>query len=184
MKKILATILALTMIVGMSIVPAFAEENSANLGLGSQDITAKVTVNPAADPVADTTTKIYSVDVSWGEGNQGINFTYNEPDYNYVWNPNTLQYEQNYVPAEGDYWDADESYITVTNYSNADIDVVAKLQGANEGFTLENASFTLKSAAGDIADSTSEGEATSGAVKVIHPEGTANTATEIVLIIK
>ena len=193
MKKILATILALTMIVGMGIIPAFAEEAPANsVKINSvtedntTDITASVTVktNPN-DGHADTTSKIYSVTVSWiGDDEGGLKFTYNDTDYDYVWNPATLQYDKRLLSEEGDGWNAESANITVTNSSNAAVKVSAEFERLSNGFTLENASFTLASAAEGITEPNVPGEATSGDIKVTPPQTvTKDMVTNIVVTI-
>ncbi len=181
MKKILATVLALTMIVGMSIIPAFAAAGSQTLtAFGTtQDIPVAVTVTPAGTGAADTATKVYSVDVAW----QDLTFNYTESGVKYQWDVEDLQYKTE-VSLDNATWSKDEATITVTNKSNDDVAVSAAFKNAEDkGFTLENEEFELTSAADGINDTTSTGTATSNTITVNRPTATTAVQTSIVVTI-
>ena len=154
MKKILATILALTMIVGMSIVPAFAEDftkgegnEALGLGLGAQD---PIPVSATVEEIGgiDKDTKIYGVDVEW----ENLTFTYIPDSYKLLWNPADLQYNGDKVSLEnGDWQGTPEATVTVKNKSNASITVTVEL-GNTVDFELDKTTDTLASAAEGVED--------------------------------
>lgn len=107
MKKMLSTILAITLTASMS-VTAFADN---------------VTISPLEDKEIDVQAKyvdgaatpdVYSVDMEWG----AMQFTYTESGTN-VWNAATHQYT-----LESDTsWSASGNNVKVTNHSNDKVDV-------------------------------------------------------------
>ncbi|MBR2387409.1 MAG: hypothetical protein IKB02_01430 [Clostridia bacterium] len=125
MKKILALVLALTMIVGMSI-PAFAAEitesgDKATVG-DTVTITVSGTVNDSGDNVYGTT---YSVVVEW----DSMTFEYTSEKEVYTWDAENLEYVKDTSQSVTAHWDKSEAEITVTNRSNAKVYVTATITG-------------------------------------------------------
>ena len=100
MKKILALILALSLVMSLNI-SAFA----ATVGIGDQniDVEGKYQDNTAVPTV-------YSVDITWG----AMQFTYTESGA-MNWNPANHTYSDNTSTG----WIANGNTVTVTNHSNA-----------------------------------------------------------------
>ena len=165
MKKILATVLALTMIVGMSIVPTFAAYNG---DPASISITANYT-KPA--DAQDTSVVVYDVNVAYDD----TVFTYTANGDKLVWNPSALNYTTE-VPGEGGNWDHDEATITVTNKSNAAITITAV---ANNGFDVTE-SANCASAVG--AGEEGANAPTTAELTVTPPESIAATTTVTVTV--
>ena len=133
MKKILAVVLALTMIVGMSI-PAFAADITKLDGTQDFDVKAKYTFN-------NNTAPVYGVNVSW----TAISFEYVVGQG--AWNPEKLDYDANASAA----WKATEATTTITveNRSNATIVATAEFEPAITGATADvDDAITLVSAVG------------------------------------
>ena len=131
MKKILATILALTMIVGMSI-PAFAALQQP----GAISITANYT---KPDDEVDDEVIVYDVNVAY----DNTVFTYTANGDTLVWDPAKLDYKTE-VPGVGGSWDKSSATITVTNRSNAVVNIAAS---ADNGFNV-TATATCATAVG------------------------------------
>ena len=100
MKKNVAFILALTMVMSLNIT-AFA----ATVGTGEQDIDVEGKYQDNT-----TTSTVYSVDVTWG----AMQFTYTESGA-MTWN--TADHTYSCTKSSG--WTADGNTVTVTNHSNA-----------------------------------------------------------------
>ena len=131
MKKILAVVLALTMIVGMSI-PAFAARLDATND--TTDFTVGFTFVGSQDDY------VIAVDVEW---DTALTFTYNQGG----WDPENLVYK---TEGEGaGTWDAETktTNITVSNKSNKAIDVAVAWTA-----TLNGADATIK--VGDVEQAT------------------------------
>ena len=130
MKKILATILALTMIVGMSLT-AFAAPVTFTEDTATQEIPLK-----AEYSTQDTTSYdvVYSVDVVWGD----MNFTYQADGVRYGWNDQTFQYNKviGGATGAGAGWNKESSTITITNRSNTALAIDVNMT-AVPGFTVE-----------------------------------------------
>ena len=107
MRKTIAMILALIMVLSMSTV-AFAAETLGQNDSQNIDVTAKY-----SDSV--TTPVVYSVDLTW----DSMTFTYSEAG-TMDWDPETHTYTENITAG----WDETSADITVTNHSNVDVDVV------------------------------------------------------------
>ena len=154
MKKIVAIMLALVLVMSMSIT-AFAAE----LG-GSRDVTAKY-------EKTETEETIYNVDIAWGD----LAFTYSETTEK-TWNPATHTYD---TVTEGA-WNKTEASIQVTNHSNVSVDVsmsVTPVDGTGVDVTLTGGNATL--AAGEVGNVDSAASVT-GTVKVSGKPN--NTVTE------
>ena len=160
MKKILAVVLALTMIVGMSI-PAFAADLNKDLNDDKMSENYAVTVTYVPNG-----THVLGADVVWS----GISFTYNQGS----WNPDLLDYESG--------WENDvtskNGTITVTNLSNTDLKVTVgwteALTGATAEFKIDDtalATDTLDAVEGKVTD------AVTFDVTVDVSEATAPTAS-------
>ena len=94
---------------------------------------------PATD---DTDTVVYSVDVAWDD----LAFTYSAGTEK--WNPTNHDYS---TPNNDGAWTNTDGSITVTNHSNADVDVTveyAKATGYDVEVDVTNGEFTLESAVG------------------------------------
>ena len=127
MKKILAVVLALTMIVGMSI-PAFAAD--------LDDETRSATLAPVTYTFKASTDDVLGVNITW----EALTFAFSQG----AWDPEELNY---LTDAK---WDetTKSAEITVENCSNVDITVTAawetKLAGATASFKVnEEAASTL-----------------------------------------
>ena len=125
MKKILATVLALTMIVGMSIVPTFA----AAVNTGAQTINVTANYDKAESVVSSRV--VYSIDLSY----DSMVFNFTETGNELVWNPNTLAFD-NEQEVDGGSWDKTTATITIKNKSNAALNVTAV---ATDGFDVTEA---------------------------------------------
>lgn len=114
MKKMLALILALAMVLSMSVV-AFA----ADVTIG-QDTEGNLTNQPASSTVAVDVTghkTVYHVYVKWTD----MKFEYTMG----TWNPETHTYDSGS-------WEDDEATIEVENHSNAQVTVAATVNNTNK----------------------------------------------------
>ena len=133
MKKLIAAILSLVLVLSMS-ATAFATEGAANGNEAgdsqSIDVTAK-TEN------AITTETHYSVDITW----ESMTFTYTEEGTK-TWDPATHTYTTN---SQGG-WDKTEAKVTVTNHSNVEVNVTLEytpVAGTGITGTLTNTTKTI-----------------------------------------
>lgn len=161
MKK-LFTILALVLTVALCASFAVSAETYTALGEYSKPVTVDY-----QDATDDTDTVVYSVDVAWTD----LAFTYDAGTEK--WNPTDHAYNTSNNDAA---WTNTDGSITVTNHSNADVDVTvayAKAEGYNVKVDVTNAEFTLTSAVG-----TAVGEADAETVTLAVDEvaSTAPTA--------
>lgn len=149
MKKLIALLMALTLVISMSVtVLADTYEGSGT------PLTGDVTVIIHHDSIpAD----VYYVVVDWNS----LSFTYSFGDRP-VWNPEEHVYE---TKGEGD-WDKTNANITVTNHSNVAVSATAKFANDsteatvnNVTATLSNASFTLNAAAADSNPASADSKA-------------------------
>ena len=125
MKKIIAILVAVSMLVAFSAFTAFAAVIEELDGSDSADVTVNVQdANPQPQPEIDP---VYYVDVAW----ETLEFTYvwTSTDGSSVsWNPETHTYQgENGEDANGA-WDNDviADAIVVTNHSDANINAFAK----------------------------------------------------------
>lgn len=132
MKKLAASLLTISLMMGMG-TTAFAESGSTTIGEnGSQpiDVTAKHTGSTDTDTV-------YSVDIVWDD----MTFTYHESGSR-TWNPSDHTYTDNTTAG----WDKTTADVTVTNHSNADVDVAlayTPVDGTGVSGALADSSYTL-----------------------------------------
>lgn len=122
MKKILALVLAVMLVVSMAVTGFAAEVND-----GSKDVTASYVKGASSDT-------IYSVDVTWGS----MSFTYTSPAQG-TWNPESHAYDGAETTGRWSY-EADANKITVTNHSNAEVSV-GLAYAANTGYEAVTGSF-------------------------------------------
>ena len=132
MKKVLAIILALTLVMSMS-ATVFAADESDTVGQnGSKEI--EVSAKYAS---STNTPNVYSVDIEWSS----MTFTYTQKDTK-TWNAADHSYE---TASEGE-WDKTTATITVTNHSNVSVDVdvtYTAVENTGVSGTLTNASAVL-----------------------------------------
>ena len=142
MKKIFALVLALVLTAALAVTCFAATVTS----VPNSSNTASVKATYAPGSTSDT---IYSVDVSFGD----MAFTYNDAVQG-TWNPET----HGYTGAVAANWTCAENAnkITVTNHSNAavDVDVTYAKAAGFEGITgtITNDSYTLVSAVDKATD--------------------------------
>lgn len=145
MKKIISVIVTLVLVLSMSIT-AFAAENS----------THTVTGTYAAPGEAAT---VYNVEIAWGS----MEFTYEVPAD--IWDGESHSYQSGgaaqWTYAEG------ANHVTVTNRSNAAVNVAVTTDTASSGITasVTNSSFQLGSAA-EGATTEVSGKTTNGIASI------------------
>lgn len=116
MKKTLALLLTLSMVLSLAIVPAAAASTTNNIttigGTATHDVTATYRTSSSGSTGGST---VYSVDITWGD----MAFTYTAGSAG-TWDPNT----HSLTGGTGGAWAPDTSdgnKITVTNHSNAGV---------------------------------------------------------------
>lgn len=158
MKKILAAVTALFVTVFMS-VTAFAADGGSVTGMGTGEKTIDVM---ASYKPSDSTEKVYRVDITW----EDMSFTYTE-DARPVWDPETHTYS---TVSEGK-WDKTAANITVTNHSDAAVEVtITYTPSADTGVTgkITNGKATLQ------ADKAGEAKAADSLTATLHIGGIPN----------
>ena len=179
MKKILATILALTMIVGMSLTAFAAEKVTTAEVPFEKTLEVSASFNGNGGTVVDTNTKVYSVDITW----ESLTLTYNQSGAVYKWDPDKLEYaDMSTVGTTGWVNDDRTVEITVTNKSNAAVDVTAAVSGSDFTIAVEDQAFTLGSAAEGVTTTGAQGQAKSQIVDVVAPETISENITATVTI--
>lgn len=108
-RKVFAAFLALMLLMGLSTVAYAAGSDSTHTAMGSETIGVEGSYSGS-----DTAATVYSVKIEWGE----MTFTY-ETTGDKTWNPETHTY--NFT--DGDGWKATGNDVTVTNHSNAPVNV-------------------------------------------------------------
>lgn len=135
MRKLFSVLLVIGMLFAMSITAfAAAPETVGKGGSKEIDVTAKY-------KSSTTTPEVYSVDISWSS----MTFTYTETGTK-SWNAANHSYDTSTQGA----WDKTSATITVTNHSNASVDLVIAYTPANDtGIigTLANSTATLDAGA-------------------------------------
>ena len=158
MKKILATVLALTMIVGMSITAFAATQNFDTVVDAKQTIDVNATY--ATQDTTQDTTPVYSVNITW----DAISFEYTAASAVYGWNPEDLAYNDS-VGENAGAWAGQTATISLENRSNADV-TVTPAWVAEEGVNVTpviSGAVTLVSAVGKT------GTGTTGSITVAKP---------------
>lgn len=166
MKKLLTGALALSLALGMSALPALAQE-----GLEDRNIDVQARYQDGS-----VTPTVYSVDIAWGE----MQFTYNKSGVN-VWNPATHEYKLN----TDDSWTASGNGITVKNHSNTG--VTARLSYASDAAyqtvagSFNRSELILPSAVGTAVENAPSG-ASALTLSGTLPEGTTLTKVGAITI--
>ena len=160
MKKILATVLALTMIVCMSLTVFAANktESPAEALVPNDTVTISVGASYEKKDATTDNSAVYSVDVKWS----AISFKFTESANVKTWDPSTLTYKETETNSDG-VWSGDDATITITNKSNRAISVATNWVKAENG-----ADVNIVNNATNIADATS-GTAQTGTVLVKKP---------------
>lgn len=174
MKKLLAMILAATMVLSVS-VTAFAAEtktfDSGETGTGNPPYTASKDVEVNVTPHNPAT--VYYVVVEWDD----LTF-----EYDFDGAPTWLPESHTYDPVNTAYWDKTLAEIKVTNHSNAAVDTIAAFKNNLTSTSLYNVTGTLNNAKLTLA--TGEGltwnTAASG-TSVLNISGTPNVTGEFTL---
>lgn len=149
MKKIFTVIIALAMVMSMSLT-AFAAEDTDNKPGDTQtiDVTAKATSSGTSEAT------VYSVDISW----DSMTFTYTESGTK-VWNPANHTYSTR--TSSG--WDKTTAKVTVTNHSNASVDVSVTYSAVDDtgvDGAISNGTKTLAAGVENAYDAADKLEAT------------------------
>lgn len=149
MKKVLSIFLALiiTLVITQS---ALAATITTNPGTDEKDVEVKLVLvhedefgEPDPDSEADLTDPddpiyVYYVEVDWDD----LKFTYTATG----WDPATLSYEKGA-------WDKASAGVTVTNKSNAPVDVTFEWdEVATAANTIKGATFTMDTVSAALAD--------------------------------
>ena len=149
MKKLIATVLTLALVLSLAI-PAFAAESD------SRDVTAKYEKTEIGGD------DIRSFELSWGD----LTFTYAET-VEKTWNVNTHDYDEEVTGG----WTKDSADITVTSHSNVELKVtmtVASVEDTGVKVTVVGGTGTLEAA---TPENVENAPAITGTVKV---SGTPN----------
>lgn len=171
MKKIIAIIMALVMIMSLSIT-GFAADGVGNNGSDSAEVKGTY-------EAGEETATVYSVDITWA----GLEFTYNGA-YEGTWNPETHQYDG----ATEAGWAEGTGTITVTNHSNTAITAGAEYEAATgyESASMNFSTSSLEVATADNGVDGAAGTAVTGTITVTPagtlPAGTADTVIGTITI--
>lgn len=128
MRKATAIISALVLALACSF-SAMAANGSATVEKGSANVDVQAKYESSV-----TTPEVYSVDIAWGE----MEFTYSASG-SLQWDASTHQYTEN-VSAT---WSGKGNTVTVTNHSNAEVDVALSYASLGE-YAAVNGSFDVE----------------------------------------
>ena len=124
MKKVMALVCSLALVLTLAAVPAFAAEITAIGGTATHDVTATYKAGGSGGTGGGAGGTVYSVDITWGD----MAFTYTSASTG-TWNPETHSYDN---ASEGG-WTVDSANgnkVTVTNHSNAAVTATIKYDAA------------------------------------------------------
>lgn len=184
MKKLCALALALVMALSLT-VTALAEEKTTSpaedLAL-TDSAKADVYATFKENATGGNSEIVYNIDVKWGS--MKFTYTVNTTETNSKWDPDTHTYSGTTATSDQGTWavkegeDADSNEITVTNHSNAGVNV--KFAGSPKNSKLNNLTLTVKNGDTDLTATagtnleTGEGRTVDNADKVVGtvmPEG-------------
>lgn len=182
MKKILATILALTMVLSLG-VSAFAANTSPEAGtenitgndvgsLTNNNLEIAIQLDGDVEP---SPAPAYYVTVAW----QSMKFTYTPGTAKSGWDGTTHSYSNEAVVGSWSNGTSDTSTITITNHSNVGVTVNATYTGGDVGFTNSGSSYqgvtiTAAGITGEELDAGEEGsqESADSTTCTVKVEGT------------
>ena len=155
MKKLFCAILTLALIFSLT-----TGASAAVVGAGSSDVG---TVSVAVTGLGGGAGTVYYVVMDW----ENLTFTYNFGETRSVWKPETHSYVSSGGGAAG--WVNDSANITLTNHSNANLNVSLAFEGGgtskaanNVTATIANHSFTLDTGEGKTFATADKDTATVG----------------------
>ncbi len=165
MKKIFACLIALMLVCSLALaVSAGTIDN--NTGNESKKVTIKI--NDSNTPAT-----VYSVDILWGN----TDFTYDFGTGS-VWDPDT----HTYVGGTQAGWDHDSATVSVTNHSNAAVNLTVGFNGTEKTVTNNGITSTVSSVSLVLA--TAEGTSLSSAPSTsftVSVSGTPTVSSEFIL---
>jgi len=147
MKKVMALVCSLALVLTLAAVPAFAAEKISSLGgTATHDVTATYKSGGGSGGTGGAGGTVYSVDITWGD----MAFTYTAASSG-TWNPETHSVEG----TSSAKWTVDSAKgneVTVTNHSNAAV-TATLTYAAETGYTgisgsFDNDTLNLKTAVG------------------------------------
>ena len=165
MKKIFACLIALMMVLALTLaVSAGTIDNTSNNE--SKKVTIKI--NDSNTPAI-----VYSVDIVWGN----TDFTYDFGTGS-TWDPDT----HTYVGGTQAGWDHDSTTVSVTNHSNAAVNLTVGFNGTEKTVSHNGITSTISSVSLVLA--TAEGTALSSAPSTnftVSVSGTPTVSSEFIL---
>ena len=161
MKKIISVLLAVALIAAMS-VTVFAHDSADNTFTSlpctdSSDVNVKI-----ATQTGTTVATVYHVDVTWDS--LDFTYTYNKSEKN-SWNPENHTFSED-GSEDTNNWDKTSAKVTVTNHSNAAVNVAAAYsanqESAAKGVTakIDKSEVALATAVGTPVSAAPSGEFT------------------------
>ena len=190
MKKLLVTILALSMVACL----AFSANAATIGGAGVTDIstdnsatqTIQIKLNDSTTEGAITTPTIYMVDIAWETTELVYVITGAGENQTMTWNPETHEYElsNNGGNIVGN-WEDDDFTVTITNHSNADINAAIALPSATNGVNFASDAQNIVVGRADVGESLGNAaKAPVGTFTVIvsgTPTGSFNVDTTVTI---